>query len=58
MPDNKMIHDFDQASAQVRDTLVPFLKSFYDACLENGFSAEETLSLTIEYMKISLNSLR
>jgi len=51
---NKMIHDFDQATAGIRDSIVPMLKSFYDACLVNGFNEKQSLFLTEKYLGVIL----
>ena len=46
--DPKDIHRLDEAIAEIRDHLIPMLKSFYDACRKNGFTASESLELTKE----------
>ena len=52
--EGKDIHITDQASSDIRDYFVPHLKSFFDACLKNGFTRDEAYRLTELYMEITL----
>jgi len=46
----KEIHDLEQGMQELKEYFIPLLKSFFDGAMENGFTREESLELTKEYM--------
>lgn len=47
----KEIHDMDEAFTDVSKHFVPSLWGFYQACKEQGFDADQALTLTRDWMK-------
>lgn len=48
----KDIHDMEQSTMLMKDYLVPMLRSFYDACIENGFTKEQAIKLTLKQLEV------
>lgn len=44
--------EFDQQCAEARDKLPQLWWSIYSGCLEKGFTEEQALTLTVEYIKV------
>jgi len=47
---DKEIHNMDEAMEDIIRHLVPKLKSFYDSCIKEGFTNEQSLELTKTFM--------
>lgn len=49
MIDPEQIARHDQAMAGVSEQIVPFIGTFFKACLKEGFTREEALALTRDF---------
>ena len=54
--DPKKIHEMEQSSQLLKEHFTPFLFSFFDGCVEQGFTRGEALQLTTVIMTIILSS--
>jgi len=52
----KKIHEMEQSSQLLKEHFTPFLYSFFDGCVKQGFTRDEALQLTITIMTIILSS--
>jgi hypothetical protein len=52
----KEIHDMEQGAQIIKDHFIPALRTYFEGCMENGFTREEALELTKTYMTVSLSS--
>tara|TARA_Y100000034_G_scaffold124273_1_gene172213 strand:- start:860 stop:1045 length:186 start_codon:yes stop_codon:yes gene_type:complete len=47
----KKIHDMDQATKMLVDTLPPMLYGFYARCVEEGFSDGQAMQIVLKYLE-------
>ena len=51
----KDIHELEQSTMLMKDYLIPMLRSFYEACLENKFTKEQAFRLTLKQLEVISN---
>lgn len=54
--DPKKIHEMEQSNQLLKEHFTPFLYSFFDGCVQQGFKRGEALQLTTVIMTIILSS--
>lgn len=52
------VHNISQASATIKEHLIPVFRSFFEGCIENKFTKVEALHLTTAFMLNMLNTGR
>ncbi len=54
----KLLHDAEQTSALLRDTLPPLLGGFKAALIECGFTDDQAFKMALSYMEITFGNPR
>ena len=49
----KDVNLLEQAAQDLREQVVPALKTFFEGMIENGFTREEAFTLTRDFFKMS-----
>jgi len=52
----KNIHKLEQAAQDLKVHLAPTLRTFFEGCLENGFTREESFTLTRDLFDIAVTT--
>ena len=55
MLDPKTLSEFDQAAMQTSETVPPAIARFFKSCLAEGFTHEQALAFTLEYLRFMFN---
>jgi hypothetical protein len=50
------LHEFDQATAFVAENLPPFLRRFYEGCINCNFTELQAMQLVVKYLETTILS--